>query len=101
MHPLMLVFRPGEIEPFAKVTEAHGGKNWTQCAEELAELFGCLPDDIDAPDVYFGGSCDDDTRIDAIVINAQIVGTFDKPITLGQLAEIYANPANSHAKLEG
>lgn len=94
------IYRPGSsVIPYAIVTNSHGGSHWPELRKELSEIFEVDSDDISAPDLYFGGDYGDDNRIDAVVVNGIILATLDIPVTIGALAEIYANPANSHAKL--
>ena len=94
----MSVYRIGETTPI-HVSHAHGGVGWKECAADLAWHFDCDADDIGAPDVYWGGEYGEDNSADVIVINGVLVASFDTPLTAEQVAAIYANDGNSHAKL--
>jgi len=93
------VYAIGATKPALTIQSRPMGKRrkWPQVREIIAEHFDCSPDDVTAPDCYWGGECGDANSVDAVVIRGRIVATFDKPISADDVAAIYANTVvNSH-----
>lgn len=103
------IFAPGSDACIARVRATSlaeiriGGLSWSECGccADLAEVFDASEDDIKVHDVYWGGEYGDANSVDAVVIRGEIVATFGSPITLDDLAAIYANALPSEHYPEG
>ena len=95
------IYEIGATKPALRIDSRPGGRRreWDDVRAIIAEHFDRSPDDVTAPDCYWGGECDDANSVDAVVICGRIVATFDKPISADDVAAIYANTdVNSHVK---
>ena len=95
------IYEIDATKPALRIDSRPGGRrrDWPQVREIIAEHFDCSPDDVTAPDCYWGGECGDANSVDAVVICGRIVAAFDKPISADDVAAIEANTdVNSHVK---
>lgn len=99
MSDRVAIYLPGKPAIFARVANPCAGRNWSACAADLSEIFSIPADEVCAHDLYWGGEHGDENSVDAVVCDGEILATFDRPISHGDLIAIQANPQNSHARL--
>lgn len=94
------LYLPGKTEVFAKVVDSRGGSKWPELRAELAELLDVREDDVDMPDLYWGGEHGDENSVDAVVVKGEILAVLNHAVTLDELAAIYAAASNDHVKFQ-
>ena len=84
-------------KPLTIHTNKPNGQVWAEICEWAACQFDCREDDVDLLEAYFGGEeayfggeyVDDDMR-EALTVNGEIVGVFDKPLTGAEWQEMFS-----------
>ena len=101
INPQFRVFAVGADKPELTIDTLAGGRRrpWGLCCEIIAEHFDCSPDDVTAPDVYWGGEYGDANSIEVVMVAGKIVGALDQHISADDVAAIYASASNDHASL--
>src|SRR5579859_454326 len=63
------------------------GSRWAQIADNLSHLFGCSMSCLKSIDCYWGGEYADENSVDVLVVNGEIVGSFDIALSADEWAD--------------
>ena len=92
MPTLTLFPLPGTFQdkPLTISTSKPNGQAWAEITEWAAWQFDCREDEVDLLEAYFGGEYADDDMREALTVNGEVVGVFDKPLTGAEWQEMFS-----------